>query len=624
MRIKAFFKQGLLCLAMLTANNLVQGQGNYWQQQAIYEMDVEMDVGTHRFTGKQKLTYFNNSPDTLDKVYYHLYFNAFQPGSMMDTRSINIVDPDSRVRDRISLLKPNEIGYQHILGLTQDGKAVTHTTAGTILEVELAKPILPGKKTVLSMNFEGQVPAQIRRSGRNNKEGIDYSMSQWYPKLSEYDYQGWHANPYIGREFHGVWSDFDVKLTIDKTYVVAATGLLQNPEQIGHGYQKSGQKVKNTKGKKLTWHFKANNVHDFVWAADPDYTHTTAQVPNGPILHFFYQKNAKTETNWKKLPEYTAKAFQYISKNFGQYPYPTYSVIQGGDGGMEYPMATLITGEREFRSLLGVTVHEVLHSWYQGVLATNESLYPWMDEGFTSYATAATMQHLLGGSGNPYSNTYGSYADLATSGKNEPLTTHADHYKTNWAYRTNAYGKGAILVHQLGYVIGHEVMMKGMRRYFNTWKFKHPTPNDFKRVMEKESGIELDWYFEHFAGTTNNIDYAIRSAVTTDDKTFVSLERLGAMMMPLDIEVTYQDGSKALYYIPLRIMRGEKANESSFDRVVAEDWPWVYPQYTLEINNSGKQVKSIQIDTSGRLADVDLSNNFLSISNLKAFQDSTR
>ncbi len=167
-------------------------------------MEVRLDVKTHKVAGTQKLTYYNNSKDTLRRVYYHLYFNAFQPGSMMDVRSRNIPDPDRRVGDRISKLKADEIGYQHVQSLKQDGKDLTYKIDGTILEVTLAKPILPGTKTVFDMKYESQVPLQVRRSGRNNKEGIAYSMTQWYPKMAEYDHQGWHAYPYVAREFHGV------------------------------------------------------------------------------------------------------------------------------------------------------------------------------------------------------------------------------------------------------------------------------------------------------------------------------------------------------------------------------------------------------------------------------------
>jgi hypothetical protein len=233
----------LLCLScvlflttLLPDTLLSQNKKYYWQQEANYTMEVDVDVNTNRFTGKQRIRYKNNSPDVLHKAFFHLYLNAFQPGSEMDVRSRTIPDPDPRVADRIVNLKPDEIGYQKIIKLTQNNQPVKFEVNGTILEVDLAKPIRPGQSVTFMMEYEAQVPLQVRRNGRDNKEGIRLSMSQWYPKLCAYDEHGWHANPYVGREFYGVWGNFDVSLTIDASYVVAASGVLQNAKNIGHGY----------------------------------------------------------------------------------------------------------------------------------------------------------------------------------------------------------------------------------------------------------------------------------------------------------------------------------------------------------------------------------------------------
>lgn len=614
-------------LLFISPLSLAQNNTSYWQQHANYEMHIDVDTEKYQYKGKQKLVYTNNSPDVLDRVYYHLYFNAFQPGSMMDKRSRTIADPDGRVRDRIYHLKEDEIGYQRIRSLKQDGKDVTFSEEGTILVVELNKPIKPGGKTTFDMEWDAQVPLQVRRSGRTNAEGIEFSMSQWYPKLAEYDYMGWHPNPYVGREFHGVWGNFDVKITIDKDYVIGATGILQNPNEIGHGYENPGTKVQRTKGDKLTWHFVADDVIDFFWGADPDFIHTTAQVPNGPKLHFFYQhevdvradsdKNAEYQANWEQLPELTVKGFEYAQKYFGKYPYPQYSVVQGGDGGMEYPMGTLITGARSLGSLTGVTVHEFYHSWFQGVLATNEALYPWIDEGFTVFASAETMNHIFDRQAdNPYEGSYRSYYGIVRSGLEEALTTHADHYNTNRAYGAASYSKGAVYLAQLSYVIGEEAFRKGMLRYYDEWKMKHPTANDFLRVMEKESGMILDWYNEYFVQTTKTIDYGVKALVGNDNKTIVELERHGLMPMPIDLEVEYTDGSKELFYIPLRIMRGEKPAENDLKRTTLDDWMWVYPTYQFEISRSASSIKTITIDPTGRLADVEKGNNSFDVAKM--------
>lgn len=588
--------------------NLTRAQDYGWQQRVEYAMDIKLDVTTHRLTGTQKVTYYNNSRDTLSKVYYHLYFNAFQPGSMMDVRSRNLQDPDPRVGDRISKLNENEIGYQHIQALKQDGKEVPYHVTGTILEVTLIKPLLPASRTVFEMKFEAQVPLQIRRSGRTNREGISYSMTQWYPKIAEYDQAGWHAYPYVAREFYGVWGDFDVRITMDPGFVIGGSGILQNPDKIGHGYQKSGAAIKPPTGD-LTWHFIAKNVHDFAWAADPDYTHEIAKVPNGPELHFFYQAGEKTTTNWTRLKDFVVRHFEYMNQNFGAYPYETYSIIQGGDGGMEYPMCTLINGDKMLGSLIGTTAHEIAHSWYQSVLANNEALYPWLDEGFSDFAANESMAFIFNEK-DPHQGSYDGYFSLVKSGLQEPASQHSDHYNTNRAYSIAAYSMGAVFLHQLKYIIGEKNFYRGMRRYFNTWKFKHPQPIDFIRVMEKVSGMQLKWYLNYFINTTKTIDYNIKAVLENEDNTFVTLARIGDFPMPVDLLVTFKDGTQELYYIPINEILANKPVEN--EQILRNDlvaWPWVNPTYSVRINRQPEEIASIEIDPSMRLADVNRKNN---------------
>lgn len=595
----------------------LSAQPERWQQRAVYQMDIDFDVTKHQFTGKQKLTYVNNSPDELNKVFYHLYLNAFQPGSMMDVRSNNILDPDRRVGNRISTLGPNQIGYHKVLNLTHNGEPVQYEVVGTILEVTLNEPIAPNSTAIFDMEFESQVPIQIRRNGRDSEEGIAYSMAQWYPKMCEYDYQGWHANPYVGREFYGIWGDFDVKITIDKDYVIGGTGYLQNPNEIGHGYQDEGIEV-NPSDEKLTWHFFAPNVHDFMWGADPDYTHDKLVRDDGTVLHFFYQKNEFTEENWGMLPEVMDRVFGFVNAHYGQYPYKQYSFVQGGDGGMEYPMATFITGERSFGSLVGVSVHELMHSWYQMILGTNESLYAWMDEGFTSYASSVVQnflkkEGLLPGSepsAFPHSGSYAGYGNLVRSGREEPMTTHSDHYTTNYAYGLASYSKGAVFLHQMEYIIGKEAFDNGLLNYFETWKFKHPNSNDVIRVFEKESGLELDWYREYFVNTTHYIDYGIEEVMEDDGATKIVLAKNGVMPMPIDIVVTKTDDTQMVYNIPLVIMRGAKPKEAGISSYeVLADWPWTNPTYEFSTPIAKENIKSVEIDPSRRMADLNQDNN---------------
>jgi hypothetical protein len=608
----------LLCISFFSSeisaqdNTIEYKTDQYWQQQADYKMNIDMDVKTYQFTGTQKITYTNNSPDDLNRVYYHLYFNAFQPDSEMDARLKSISDPDGRMTNnlgtkekpvfesRISKLKADEIGYIKVSSLELNGKALDYEIEGTVMIVDLEIPIKAGKTVDFDMVFNGQVPVQIRRSGRNSEEGVALSMAQWYPKLAEYDTEGWHADPYIAREFYGVWGNFDVKITIDKDYIIGGTGNLQNADEIGYGYI-SEEKVKKQKGKTNTWHFIAPNVHDFTWAADKDYIHDTVQVPDGPMLHFLYKKDLPKENleSWKKMQPKTVELMQYFSEHIGKYPYKQYSVIQGGDGGMEYAMSTLITGKRSYGSLVGVTAHEMAHSWFQFLLATNEAKHEWMDEGFTSYISSLAMNEIMDEKKeNPLSRSYRGYSFLANSGVEQPLTTHADRYSINQAYGISAYSKGAVFISQLGYIIGNDNLKATIKKYYDDFAFKHPKPMDIVRTAERVSGLELDWYLIDFAQTTNTIDYA----VTKVEGSTISLARIGVMPMPLDVTVIYTDGSTEAFYIPLRMMRGTKPTLAT----IKDDWAWAYPTYTLE---TSKAVQSVKIDPKGLMADVKPDNN---------------
>ncbi len=607
----------LLAVISMSFGSLLAQSSTYWQQQVDYKMDVVMNVKNYQYKGKQELVYTNNSPDTLRRVFYHLYNNAFQPGSEMDARLQNIKDPDARMvnkakESRIKTLKPGEIGYLKISNFKQDGVIANAKTVGTILEVTLAKPILPNTKTTFTLDFDGQVPVQIRRSGRNNAEGIELSMAQWYPKMAEFDFEGWHTDPYIAREFHGVWGNFDVKITVDKEYVLGGTGYLQNKNQIGHGYQDAGITVaypKNTKT--LTWHFYAPMVHDFTWAADKNYLHDVVKGPNNVDLHFLYKNNPNIIDNWKALQPMMVKVMGIFNKTVGDYPYKQYSFIQGGDGGMEYAMCTLILGEGKFEGLVGVATHELGHSWFQHILASNESKHSWMDEGFTSYIEDLAINELVvDKKKNPFESAYKAYYQLIQSGKEQSQTTQVDRYDENKSYSISAYSKGEIFLTQLEYLIGKENVSKTLKKYFQDFKFKHPTPNDIKRTAERVSGANLDWYLIDWTQTTNTIDYGIKEVKEDGNFSKITLERIGRMPMPIDVLVEYTDGTKESYYIPLRMMSFEKENPNpAIKRTVLSDWTWAQQTYEFSISKSKTTIKKISIDPSGLMADVKQEDN---------------
>ena len=580
---------------------------NYWQQHVDYKMDINMDVSDFTFNGEQELVYTNNSPDTINKVYYHLFFNAFQPGSQMDVRSRTIRDPDRRVGSRIFELEEEDYGILDVVSLKQDGKKIVFEQKETVLLARLNSPLLPGEKTTLSMVFDGQVPLQIRRSGKLNKEGVDLTMTQWFPKLSEYDEEGWHPNPYIGREFHGVWGDYTVNITIDKNYVVGGTGYLQNADEIGHGYSND---AKQTNKETLTWRFFAPNVHDFAWAADPEFIHDIKKSKSGVDLHFFYKPDVNVE-NWKKLQDDSVGLMDYFEEAIGPYPWKQYSIIQGGDGGMEYAMCTMITGQRPYPSLFGVTAHEMAHAWFQHLLATNEAKHPWMDEGFTEYITSLAEEAVVGKpSRYPHKSSYDRYYLLVNSGVEQAQTVHSDRYDYNFAYGASSYSKGSVFLSQLGYIIGKDNLDKTLKRYYEEFKFKHPTPNDFKRVAEKVSDMELEWYLNDWTRTDHKIDYGLDISSLQSDRV-VTLKRKARMPMPLDVEVSFSDGTKDVYYIPTDLMHGNKKFNSN-NVYYMQPWTWASPEYDFVVQGNKKVVR-VEIDPSKRLADYNQMDNSIDI-----------
>ncbi|MFB6099579.1 MAG: M1 family metallopeptidase, partial [Salinibacter sp.] len=610
-----------LLAAVLLCVPAAHGQSpSQWQQHVDYEMDIRLNTQTHEVDGHQRLTYTNNSPDTLHTVYYHLYFNAFQPNSMMAKRNRQLPDPDGRIVPRIFNLSPSEQGWYKIESLTQDGESVSYEIHDTVMRVDLANPILPGESTTFVMNYRSQVPLQTRRSGRNSRgDSIDYTMTQWYPKMAAYDERGWHANLYVNREYYAPYGEFDVEITLPAEYTIGATGVLQNPEEVGHGYATEGtgtwrpsDGLPNTDS--LTWHFTAENVHNFAWSADPAYIHDKI-VSDGTTFHLLYKPEVAKQ--WRPLRKDMPQLTRFYSRNFGEYPYPQMTVAQGGDGGMEYPMFTVISSydgpafeeESSYRSILGTTVHEFAHMWYYSALGSNEADYAWMDEGFTTYATTEGFAHLTDQPAD-HTGDRRSVVLMHKLGLAEPFSTPADWFKTNLAYGITSYPGGAMLVDMMGYVIGDKQRDQWLKRYFRERKFQHPDPFDLEKFAEQVSGLMLDWYFYQFTRSTRTLDDAIvnleQQRTGSGVEVELTLERKGKIRMPQDVKLTLANGSTQWLNIPLLSMHGHKPVPD--DWIVTEPWPWVVPKKTFTVTVPSR-VKKAVIDPNGETPDMNRLNN---------------
>jgi hypothetical protein len=589
-----------------------------WGQQVDYEMDITLHADEHQYTGHQTLTYTNNSPDTLDTVYYHLYFNAFHPESMMAERNRQLPDPDGRIVPRIFNLGPEEQGWHRVRSLTQDGQAVEYDVYDTVMRVDLAEPIPPGASSTFEMQWRAQVPLQTRRSGRNSRgDSIDFTMTQWYPKMAEYDERGWHANYYVNREYYAPFGSFEVEITLPAEYTIGATGVLQNPDEVGHGYDIDGTGTwrppdGGPAADSLTWHFTAENVHNFAWSADPDYIHDKVTA-DGTTHHILYKPEVAEQ--WRPLTNDMPDLTAFFSREYGDYPYPQMTVAQGGDGGMEYPMFTAVSSydgpafeEKSSRgSVLGTTVHEFAHMWYYAALGSNEADYAWMDEGFTSYATSEGMAHLTGGTA---SHSPTSLVWLHKQGLYESFSTPADWFETNTAYGVASYPGGELIVDMLGYVMGEDNRDQWLKRYVRERTFQHPDPYDLELFAEQESGLMLDWYFWQFTRSTRALDDAIddlENAATDDGyEASFTLEREGTLRMPHDVRLTLEDGSTQWVNVPLASMHGHKPVPD--DWAVTAPWPWVDPEKTFTVEVPAP-AESATLDPNGRTPDVNRLNN---------------
>ena len=578
----------IIALFLFLVSQAAAQPSDYWQQHVSYTISGTLIDSIHSFDGHLSVVYTNNSPDTLHEVYFHLYYNAFQPGSMMYERAKAL--NDRGLVEKMDHYKRSDWGEQRISEVKQiyygrsigekigQGIPAKFEITGTIMKVVLNQPLPPHDSVIISMPFFVQIPLLTRRGGWMNDAGIKYSMSQWYPKICEYDREGWHHQEYVAREFYGVYGDFDVTMTVPTIFCVGATGQCQNPEDVGWGYDQIAKGVKKGKvypdsilkvqhSAVTTWHFKASNVHDFAWVAH-EYIHEWDTWSDTVTVHCLYKPSE--EEAWKEAMPNTFFMLTHHSNKVGWYQYRNFTNTHGGDGGMEYPQLIM-----DGSASAGLIAHEGGHQWFYGMLGNNETRYAFLDEGFTEFIEMVCQEAHFGrnqkqpGVELPWltrtfipetdirRNYYSPYLDLATSGYEEPLTIPHDWFREN-VNAGQVYFKTLAGLAQLEYVLGDSMFWAGMKEYFRRWHFKHPNLNDFKRAMQDVSGADLDYYFDEWFGSTRTIDYAasgLSSEKQSDGtyKTTVDLRNRNLGVLPVDLTLHYDDGSTGIATIPLSV-----------------------------------------------------------------------
>lgn len=533
----------LLCVQSL------QGQG-YFQQLVDYRIDVQLNDTSHCLNGLFEMDYQNNSPDELDTLFIHLWPNAY---------SSRNTDLGEKLRNSgdfvLEFSKAEERGNITGIDFTIDGVSAAHYNYQgnvDIVYIILKKPLASGARMTVRTPFEVKIP--IGKFSRLGHIGQSYQITQWYPKPAVYDMNGWHPLTYLSQgEFFSEYGSFDVSITVPANYVVAATGQLQNPEELDFlkrrseetatgSWQEASNEFPPSSVELKTLRFTQDKVHDFAWFADKRFNilHEEFELEGSgkKMEGWVYFTNQYSEA-WSKSMEYVIDGTKHYSSLVGDYPYGHVSVVDGtlsAGGGMEYPMITVVNGTSNERSLERVIVHEIGHNWFYGILGSNEREHAWMDEGINSYyesryfhekyppkeeAKGQLIDYLDGAGSNlqELAYRYGAcrHQDQALS------TTSADYSPIN--YGTMVYMKGAKIMDHLSSVLGEEEFDRYMQRYYEDWKFRHPGPRDMQASLETASGQNLTWFFEDLARDNVKVDHRIccldmeTSRVTIESKT---------------------------------------------------------------------------------------------------------
>ncbi len=581
---------------------------DYWQQRADYRIDATLDPAADELRGRETITYANRSPDALPYLWMFVEQNICAPGSVT-----NQLDQPPLVflSSSFDFSCKGFAGGLTLAALRVNGRAAHYTVYGTTLRIDLDQPIAAGASVAIEAEWSFKVPPY--GAGRMGHDGPLYEIAQWYPRMAVYDdIRGWNHEPYIGAgEFYLEYGRFDVALTLPAGYVVTATGTLQNPADVLTAEQRDrlaralrsdttvaivtaaeagdAARARPAGQGQLTWRFSADSVRDFAFAAGPG-LRWDASGYDGILIETFYRPAAKA---WEEANRIARSAIRYFSEQWYRYPYSHATTVEGPIEGMEYPMLTFVPNSPNREELQWVVSHEFGHEWFPMVVGSNERLYPWMDEGFNTFID-------LGGAaayfkGTPYGDSIEVhplhlYRDHAIAGKEQPLISRpvavSDLF---WV----GYQKPALMMQTLrSEVLGPERFDPAFRAYIRAWEFRHPAPADFFRLMRDESGMDLDWFWRSWVYGTDRLDQAVESITAGKGGTAVVLASCGTMVMPLEMDVTYADGTTERVRLPVEMWNLGR-------------------RFTWRVKN-GRRVSRVQVDPRAALPDTDRSNNVLS------------
>jgi len=607
-------------LVLTTANELRAGSGapgvRYWQNRADYKLAATLDTATKSVRGEMTLRYTNNSPDTLRYIWLQTEQNAFRG----NTLNSFIFPQDSRFGARGFEGGYNLAKLDQLIAAAA-GKAARRETLArrdneTMLKVDLAEPLAPGKVATIEIAYSFRVPEH--GADRMGRDGALYEIAQWYPRVAVYDdVRGWNIEPYLGQgEFYLDFGNYDLSVTVPAGYIVAATGALQNAAEVlpasvvsRHAIAtksdtvirlvteadlKSGAARPRTTGM-LTWKFSAKNVRDAVWAASPDFQ-WDASSWKGIMAYAYYRPSAAV--NWHDAADQSRASIKEYSERWFVYPWPHISAVEGPISGMEYPMIAMENKSDDVYDLFNVVTHEIGHMWFPMIVASNERAYMWQDEGFNTFINTFAEGARYPEKGDQMARAAEErrlVEQYMKAGADLPVNRGPDRIDPRLLGEA-AYVKPSVGLQLLRQeILGEKAFDDAFRTYIARWAYKHPTPADFYRTMEDAGVRRLDWFWRQWFQENARFDQSVDSVVTNKkgDTTQVAVlygnrER---GVLPIRARFTFTDGTTQEYVYP------------------AEVWSQNSRRYVRGYSFVGKTLAKIDVDPDGRLLDIDRANN---------------
>ena len=546
---------------------------NYWQQYADYRIEAELDPAVARLTGRSTVRYHNRSPHALQRLAVHLYQNAHRPDAMR-----NRVVPITEGME----LHRVAVNGRELSPRARAGDASGYVVNGTVLTIPLAEPLPPGGSAELEFAWSFTVPSL--GAPRMGQDGEVFYLGYWYPQLAVYDdVNGWQTDPYMTNgEFYMGYADYDVALTVPEGWLVAATGTLQNPEQVLSATVRerldrarrspdvvrvvtpedrgAGRATARGSNGKLTWRFRAQNVRDFAWGASREYVWDATHAVVGDhdadgradttMIHTLY----RPDRGWTDWARYARHSVEFLSRMLWPYPWPHMTAVEGLiSGGMEYPMITLIGGARDSVALYSVTVHEIGHMWFPMMVGSDEKRFAWQDEGLTRFNQSLGMADFFRGY-DRFAQSMDAYARIVQQGDEVEIMRHADLYPVgSAAFGVASYEKTSLVLRALMGVLGEETFLRALREYGTRWRDKHPTPFDFFNTVEDVAGRDLDWFWTPWLFETWTLDQALGPITPAGGALEVVVEDHGLAPMPARVVVTRADGSTERHDVPVEV-----------------------------------------------------------------------